>query len=120
MKKSNRSLERSFKGKKDDFQELYKLVKSEHLRMTNMQKRSAIEQLIKLARNSGEVWKVVRFAKKMSYYMTDRQKSKIISKLVQLSMDSEMKDVENYAKENRLSLHYVMVSTEKEIAEILT
>ena len=120
MKKSNRSLELSFKGKKDDFKKLYRQVKSDCSDMTNIQKRGVIEHLIKLAKNSEEVWKVVKFAEKVSYYMTDRQKSKIISKLVRFSSGSEMRDVENYAKENRLSLHYVMESTEKEIAGIFT
>jgi len=119
--KTKNFLEKSNKDGRIDFNKLIdRLASGRGLKMTTAQKRSCIEQLIKFAENSDDVWKVVELAEKMSYSLTDRQNSKIISKLVQMSSDSEMEKVENYAKMNHLRLHYVVESTEKEIEKILT
>lgn len=123
MKKNTkrRFLKKSYKDKKNNFKKLFNQLKSEQsLNMTTAKKRSYIEQLIRFAQDSDEVWKVIEVAEKMPYSLTDRQNSSIISKLVQFSSDSEMEKVENYAKMNRLRLHYIVESTEKEIEKILT
>lgn len=123
MKKNTkrRFLKKSYKDEKNNFKKLFNQLKSEQsLNMTTAKKRSYIEQLIRFAQDSDEVWKVIEVAEKMPYSLTDRQNSSIISKLVQFSSDSEMEKVENYAKMNRLRLHYIVESTEKEIEKILT
>jgi hypothetical protein len=87
--------------------------------MSKFEKRWFIERLIKLAKSPDEVWSVVKCAENSSYSLTKEQNKNIISKLVQFSSVSEMKNVENYAISNGLRFHYVMNVTEKDVAKVL-
>lgn len=85
--------------------------------MTKTQKRWAVERLIKLAGNPGDVWNVVEYADKIDYSLTGNQKKSIVSKLVSFP-DVDFEKVESYVNCNGLRLHYVMETTQQELKKI--
>lgn len=101
------------------FDELMKSASKSYGSLAKMQKRHLMEKLIKLAKTSGEIWKVVKFADEIAYALTKNQNKAIISRLVECS-DSDLSKVKNYAKETDLALFYLNKFTENEIGKVFT
>ena len=101
------------------FDELMKSASKSYGSLAKMQKRHLMEKLIKLAKTSGEIWKVVKFADEIAYALTKNQNKAIISRLVECP-DSDLSKVKNYAKETDLALFYLNKFTENEIGKVFT